>query len=516
MAALAIRQAARNKGIKVAGNAGIPQWNDYAVRLKAQDVKSPVFIATPFSTKLDELAEKTYHATYPDIAKLGFAVASMIYDSSPVIEGLSEVQQELAQRIATVLREAEKPLVITGTHGGSEDLLHAAANIANALSLNGKKCSLSFVPAECNSMGLGMMDGKSFMDAADLTANGGIDTLVILENDLYRRADKKFVDALFEKCKTVIVLDHLVNNTTVKADILLPVGTFAESEGTLVNHEGRAQRFYRVFPLAGPVIESWRQIRDLIKINGKTEAGTWENFDDVVTSMSDSIPAFSKIKGHMPDADFRILSEKIKRQTIRFSGRTAMNANIAVSESKTPIDPDSPLAFSMEGADETPPSSLVSNYWAPGWNSSQAMNFYLNEPNGSMKGGDPGIRLFETASSDPVPFFPSAELYFRPVAGEWMIVPVYQIFGSEELSSKGTAIAKRIASPFLLMNNRDAEGSGIKENDLITLLVSDKTIEVTLKIDESIPAGIAGLSAGLPGMPFLELPGPGWLTLKSG
>ncbi len=49
----------------------------------------------------------------------------------------------------------------------------------------------------------------------------------------------------------------------------------------------------------------------------------------------------------------------------------------------------------MEGADENPPSSLVPFYWVPGWNSYQAMNFYLDEPNGSMKGGDPGIRLID-------------------------------------------------------------------------------------------------------------------------
>ena len=64
----------------MAGMAGIPAWNDYAVRLKAQDLKSPVFIAYPFSTKLDELALTTYRAAYSDIARLGFAVASMVND----------------------------------------------------------------------------------------------------------------------------------------------------------------------------------------------------------------------------------------------------------------------------------------------------------------------------------------------------------------------------------------------------------------------------------------------------
>ena len=39
-----------------------------------------------------------------------------------------------------------------------------------------------------------------------------------------------------------------MNETTEKADFVLPSGTFAESTGTIVNNEGRAQRYYRVLP----------------------------------------------------------------------------------------------------------------------------------------------------------------------------------------------------------------------------------------------------------------------------
>ena len=61
---------------------------------------------------------------------------------------------------------------------------------------------------------------------------------------------------------------------------------------------------------------------------------------------------FQNLRSIFPDADFRMLNAKIPRQTIRYSGRTAMNANIAVSEPKPLQDPDSPLAFSMEGIQE--------------------------------------------------------------------------------------------------------------------------------------------------------------------
>jgi NADH-quinone oxidoreductase subunit G len=85
-------------------------------------------------------------------------------------------------------------------------------------------------------------------------------------------------------------------------------------------------------------------------------------------------------------------------------------------------------------------------------------------------------------------------------------VPVYQIFGSEELSSGAPAVAERIQSPFVLMNKQDAERIGKKEDNLVTVYFSHKSIEVKLKIDNTLPSGIAGLSFGMPGMPFVDLP----------
>ncbi len=52
---------------------------------------------------------------------------------------------------------------------------------------------------ECNSMGLAFIPGKSFDDVVSLTADEEIDTLVILENDLYRRANERISGSIFLK-----------------------------------------------------------------------------------------------------------------------------------------------------------------------------------------------------------------------------------------------------------------------------------------------------------------------------
>jgi NADH-quinone oxidoreductase subunit G len=514
MIALALRKASRNKPTDMAVKMGIPRWHDSAVRTMTQDFKSPFFIATSHRTKLDELAEQPYYASSQDIARLGFAVASILNSNAPVVNDLSKTQKELAGRIATALKEAKNPVIISGTHSGSDDVLHAAANIAWALSSLEKRTALSLIVPECNSMGLAMMEGKSLDEAMAAVNNGEADTLVILENDLYRRANKKVVDEMFKKCHEIIVLDHLVNETSMKADVLLPVGTFAESEGTLVNNEGRAQRFYNVFPIKEPLKESWRWIRDIMNITGKNEAESWHHYNNVVFAMVNSSDGFAKMKTYKPEAEIILLNEKIPRQNMRFSGRTSMNANIAVSEPKPPQDNESPLAFSMEGYKGKPPSSLISHYWSPGWNSVQATNKYLDEPNGSLKGGDPGIRLFETQDKFELHFFDNIPDAFEPKTKEWLVVPAYHIFGSEELSSKSPAIAERKPQALFLINKEDAERNNIADKQKIKIDISGNTLEINLKIDDSLPKGVAGLSYNLPGLGYLNL--PGWGRINTG
>ena len=310
---------------------------------------------------------------------------------------------------------------------------------------------------ECNSMGLSLLPGKSFEDLFIPEENIEIDNLIVLENDLYRRADEVSVDKLFSRGRQVVVLDHLINKTARKADILLPAATFAESEGTIVNNEGRAQRYYKAAGNKTKVQESWRWIGELIKARDKNQADKWSHLDDIAESMDNELPNFSKLRKYAPDADFRMLNMKMPRQTIRYSGRTAINANIMVSEAKLPQDPDSPLAFSMEGQNEFPPSSLVPFYWFPGWNSVQAMYNYLNEPDGQMKGGDPGVRLFEQSTGSLRDNLEYNSQKSEVRKDELKIIPVYQIFGSEELSAVSPSIIERIQEPFVFINPKDSE-----------------------------------------------------------
>ena len=176
-------------------------------------------------------------------------------------------------------------------------MIECAANVAKALCDSGHPAGLSFIAPECNSFGLALMGARPLSEAFAMT-----------EERRSRNADhpgerslppifqRSLVDGFLESATQVVVLDHLANETTAKADLLLPAGTFAESDGTLVSNEGRAQRFFPVFapnPEAEMLAmrESWRWLGD----------PAWSSLDDVLAAIAKELPAAgSRSQGRAP------------------------------------------------------------------------------------------------------------------------------------------------------------------------------------------------------------------------
>jgi len=505
MIALALRQAARSVPNEEAKKKGIPLWNDAPVRELVQDAKSPVFIVTPFMDSLDDISENSIRISLEDITILGSAVAHVIDNKAPENKKVKKEIQDQAGKIAGILKNAKSPLIISGTSNGSVNIINSALNITTALLSSGAKAMVAMVVPESNSIGLSLLPGISFEDINKAEKNNEADTLVVLENDLFRRLDEVSVNEMFKRFNQIVALDHLVNKTTQKADFLLPAATFSEGEGTLISYEGRAQRYYKSVIPQGEVKESWRWLTELISTR-EGEPSSWKQLDDIINSMASQFPQLACLKNYLPDADFRMLNAKIPRQPMRYSGRTAMNANIAVSEAKLPEDNDSPLAFSMEGQPELPPSSMVPFYWTPGWNSVQAMYNYLDEPDGHMKGGDPGVRLFGANNEGNLNYLDIDFINSESKKEELLLIPVYKIFGSEELSGISQSVLKRIPEPFVLLNQNDAGENQLKDGDPVLIEMLDKQLQVKVKIENSVVKGMAGLSTGFPGMPYIDMP----------
>ena len=126
--ALSVRQSVRQQPMEIAKGLKIPLWLDHGVRDAMQDARGPLYIATPYATRLDEVATATFRAAPDDLARLGFAVAHAL----DLARALASDDFPLAGEIARALKAAKKPLVISGTSCGSEAIIQAAANVAMA------------------------------------------------------------------------------------------------------------------------------------------------------------------------------------------------------------------------------------------------------------------------------------------------------------------------------------------------------------------------------------------------
>ncbi len=490
----------------------IPLWSAGSVKQACQDDKGPLFVATPGATGIDDVAAVTLRLSPDDITRLGFAVAAALDPSAaPAVGDLSEDLKAAAAGIAEALQSADRPLVVSGTGCGSKKVIEAAGNVAWALCRRKKDAAISLVVPECNSLGVALMGGASLEEAFKQVQSGKADTVVIMENDLYRRAASSTVTELLEKARTVVVLDHLANRCTEKADLVLPVGTFAETDGTLVNAEGRAQRFYRVFVGTGDMRAGWQWLDSSA---GREKA--WETLDEVDAALASAIPIFEPILHIAPPAGFRVQGLKIPREAHRYSGRTAMKANINVHEQAPPVDQDSALAFSMEGYQGQPPSALVPRYWAPGWNSVQSLNKFQGEVGGSLRGGNPGRRLIEPSGNSDIELLREAPEAVERPKGRWQIVPLHHVFGSEELSVLSPGVNELAPTPYLGVAEETAISLGIGEGDSVTLTVGGVVYSLKAKIVEGLAPGILGLPVGLPGTEKCDLPAWGEVTKAKG
>ncbi|ASV38018.1 NADH-quinone oxidoreductase subunit G [Pseudomonas sp. NS1(2017)] len=503
--ALSLRQSVKGKAEDMADAMRVQPWLDAAVKNIGQHALNPLFIASLAETKLDDIAEECVHAAPDDLARIGFAVAHALDASAPAVEGLDAEAVELAQRIAEALLAAKRPLIIAGTSLGSKALIEAAANIAKALKLRDKNGSISLVVPEANSLGLAMLGGESLDAGLQAVIDGNADAIVVLENDLYTRTDAAKVDAALNAAKVLIVADHQKTATSERADLVLPAATFAEGDGTLVSQEGRAQRFFQVFDpkymdASILVHEGWRWLHAL-RATLLNQPIDWTQLDHVTAAAAASAPQLARIVDAAPSAAFRIKGMKLAREPLRYSGRTAMRANISVHEPRTPQDNDTAFAFSMEGySGSAEPRQQVPFAWSPGWNSPQAWNKFQDEVGGHIRAGDPGTRLIES-TGDSLNWFSAVPRPFNPAQGTWQVVPFFHLFGSEENSSKAAPVQERIPAAYVSLAKSEADRLGVNDGALLSLNVAGQTLRLPLRINDELGAGLVALPKGFAGIP---------------
>ena len=504
--ALSVRQAVLKTGAEHAmSKTRMPEWHDIAVKELQQEEKGFMANVTVAATSLDNIASLNINAAPDDIARLGFAVANFIGTAVLDLSGFDEALVNKAKIIAQALQRAKRPVIISGTSCYNDHVLRAAYDIAASLKQAGKEAMIAYVVPECNSMGLAMMRAASFDGVMRKLNRESNVTAIIVEEDLYRNLPETIVDDFLARCENVIVLDSLNNKTTQSASVLIPVSTFAEADGTLINYEGRAQRFCQVYiPDNKYIRESWKWLSRMKLLQSGKANGLDFHHDQVLEELESSLQQFTGIAATAPPANFRINGEQIPREPHRYSGRTAMLANRNVSEPKPLEDGDSPLSFTMEGYKGIPPSSVIPFFWSPGWNSPQAVNKYQQEVGGDLLGGNPGVRLMNKPSVKAAEFFKDYPEPFKERLNKWLLLPQSHIFGSDEMSVYTIGIMERAPEPYIGLSPVDAKMLNAAEGSSVVIKIDKHMYSYPVKIIDSLRNGVVLVPKGLPGMPGMN------------
>ncbi|MFZ5735470.1 MAG: NADH-quinone oxidoreductase subunit NuoG [Pseudomonadota bacterium] len=475
--ALALRQTARGAERELAAQKGVPQWLDPAVRTAGEGRRSPIVLATPLPDALDDLAVLSLRLDPQGVAVFGGSVASALGAGGVVaVEEHSE-----AARVAEILANAERPLIVAGCALMSAEIIEAAARIVAAL---GAKARIVLLAPEANSIGLALLGGDGLDSAAALLQRGGAKTAIVLENDLFDRAPRASVERLFAAAKGVVALDSMANETTARAAIALPVAPFTEATGTFVNYEGRAQRFFAAVAPQESAPASWRRLDAF-------GAGDWHGLDALIGDLIVERPDLVAVADAAPGEDFGMADGKVTRAPRPYTGRTADDRAGQFADAVIPVDHDGPLTFGIKGARGTAvPPALITSYKTSGLHSANNVTRFLEEVGGPLRGGDPGASLIRPGEAS----LPEAVL--QPVIvgeGLWLI-PLHDAFTGGELSRASALLAARRPAPRLLLHPDDAALHGFRDGTAVQ--VDGNPCAAVVTLDAMVPRGTVVISAG--------------------
>ncbi|MGP5296064.1 NADH-quinone oxidoreductase subunit NuoG [Psychrobacter faecalis] len=353
---------------------------------------------------------------------------------------------------------------------------------------------------DANSIGVCMLGGQS---VEELLATD-FDVVIVAENQLTDAIDAHKLTQLLAD-KTVIALDHQLLDWHKDVDIVLPAASFAEADGTLISAEGRAQRFFQVYdneyyhPMSS-IKEGWRWLHAVhSSLEGRD--ADWTLLDDVINALIATHPKLAGIKDAAPDADYRMTGLKIARQPRRYSGRTSMRAPVSVHEPMQPKDLDTGLTFSMEGySGKQTPSSMIPFASAAGWNSPQAWNKYQDKVGGSLRNGDPGVRLFDRLERLATRQYVAPEATSATTTdmqqGQAKLVPVYNLYASSMMASRSTVVAEQLPLATWRVGIDDAKAWGLAAGDYLAIEIDKQQITLPVEFVDYLAEGCIGYPVG--------------------
>ena len=125
-------------------------------------------------------------------------------------------------------------------------------------------------------------------------SSGKLNALWIHEADLLEEYhDPALAKSALENCPFIVVNDLFLTETAKHADLVLPVSSVAEKDGTFTSCERRVQRFYKAFELDPNIKPAWLVFSEMATQLGSRD--TYFSSRDILKEIASEIPTYAEI-----------------------------------------------------------------------------------------------------------------------------------------------------------------------------------------------------------------------------
>ncbi len=245
-------------------------------------------------TILDEKLADGSAAAIAGFAELEKSLAGF---SAETVAGLSGISAAEIKKLAGEYATADKALIIfpvgQAYAGHAADLASAAANLAILTGKYGKEgCGVLCLSEKNNSQGAVDMGfypqdgGLNALQILDACTDGSVKTLLIAgENPLSSYPNHNKVKAALEAVDFLVVSELFMTETAAMADVVLPVCSFAEKEGTFTSTDRRVQYFKAAIRKNIKIKSDFELISDLIsRLGGSAPLSPAAQFSEIAAS----------------------------------------------------------------------------------------------------------------------------------------------------------------------------------------------------------------------------------------
>ncbi len=444
---------------------------------QAAERGAKLIVLNPRQTKLDRAAK--YSLRYP-FGLAAAAVMAMVNSISAKRPELPEGLQEMARSpefkaAAQAFASAENAVVLFGSEGmglaESEVLAQACANLLIATGHTGRPNNgLLAVWSRANDQGAWEMGWRPSKDlAVDLDK---AQALYIAAADPV--GDDPSFQAAFGGEKFVVVQDLYLTQTARLADVVLPVQSYIEREGSYTSGERRVQRAY---PATQPVIALPPQVNS---------PGTSKS--PLLTAVRPALQG--------PQADYVIpvlLAEKLGVQGLATGSAAAVFLKLAKT---VPVFEDLTYQKLAEVEEQWPIVGRSDLYYGgTTYENSQGLGVHL-----------PVQKEMSSLS------WPKLGEFKLPKLG-LMAFPITRLYDRGNTLMPSELLHQRIGEPYIILSAQDAERMKVSQGAMlrITFSATGASTVVSARVDESLPERVvlAPRSFGLP------VTGPTLVELKA-